>query len=519
MSEIKLDTHLSQSEAAKTKLFSLLSESGIIAECENILCTNPKFIFSQWKFDDIKNENDKVIFCGVSEADTPAINLFDTENNYDSPEKNAEHQTRWQELVASYAICAAYSQAMAENIPIPINGAGGIFFGFSGKKITLLFMPEKLFDTVCTFYGAEKYWKKQSSWISPIKSTARTATVDNATIASASANAAASDTSANARNIAFAQSTVAYYALTQTMPFALSNAENFAQDIRDKNFMLLEHKINGIDENLASEIDNALRMSGKVFSVETLETFRRESGLTENENEIAEPERANKIPEKEFAEKVKAIYESKQTRVSAKRKLQRNKIIIIAAMIAIFVTVATIIGAHESSKLKPTTIGLTSIETATLFYKAIHTLDNELLSAASKGKVTKIFANTIANIYVTGKMRSAYGGQNYITPEEWLATETPQMETPVYGIINFTLDGKQISPVSIKAPTNENHSPALTGENGTQLSKGAQKKYNAKYSIMILDAAANISQNIQYDETVTLTFNGKRWRVTDVMEN
>lgn len=494
MEEIKFDTQLSQIEAAKTKLFSLISECGVLAECENILSAKTKFVFSQWKFDNIKNENDKVFFCGVSSAEIPMEFFFGTD-------ENVTLQTRWQQLVASYAICAAYSQATAENISIPINGAAGIFCAFSGKKITLLFLPEKLFDTVCAFYGAEKYWKKQASWISPFRTSSAT------------------NTSANAKNIAFAQSTLAYYALTQTMPFASANEQTLAQEIHDKNFMLIEHKINGIDKNLAAVIDDALCMNGKIFSVEMLETLRRELGLTENENEITEPKRENKISEKEFAEKTESIYASKKTKVNTKRKLQRNKILIIAGIIAVFIATATTFNIHEGNKTKPTTIGLTSEEAVTLFYKSLHTLDGELLSATSKGKAAKTFSSSIANIYITGKMRSAYGGKDFITPEEWLSSESPQMETPVYGIINFTLDGKQVSPIVIEAPTNENHSPALTEENGTQLSKGTQKKYNAKYSIMILDASANISQNMQYDETVTLTFDGKRWRVTEVIEN
>lgn len=489
MAQIKFDTKLPQSEAAKTKVFSLISENGLIAKCADILDDNSKFIFSEWKFDDIKNENGSVVFFGTADAGTPLKFLFGTD-------KTPDNHLSWRVITASYAVCKAYHQAAEENIKLPANGAEGIFFAIDGKSISLLFLPEKLFDTSCAFFGEQKYIEKQLAWISPFASTF-----------------------SDAQKFSFAQGVLSYYTLTKKMPFEATSEERLAEDIRDRNFVRIEHNINGIDKNLAYEINSALFRSGNVFSAGTLKILKHELGLTENENEILQPERKHKIPEKEFAEKSHAFYSGRNSIINTKRKIRRNKFFIIAATVAIVAIAAATVTFRSENKKKYTTAGLTSEETAVLYFKSLHTLDSNLLSATSKGKATKAFSSIIASVSVTGKMRAAYGGQYFTAPEERTAGDTPQTEAPVYGIANLTLDGEEVSPIAIEAPTNENHPPAITAEDGIQLSKGTQKKYSAKYSIIILDAAANISENMRHDETVTLTFDGKRWRVTDITEN
>lgn len=487
MQKIKFDTNLSPDQAAKTKLFSLLSEKGILAKCENILVPEPKFIFSEWKFSDIKNENEKVYFSGQSETISPLTDFFSNKANETNPDNC------WEKSVVSYAVCSAYSQSLSEKIELPVNGAGGIYLNILEKSVCVLFLPQKLFDTVCSYSGAENYWEKQLRWISPYRAQ-----------------------NTYEKNILFTQSTIAYYALTQTMPYPNTNATMFSEEIRDKAIVLLEHKINGIDKDFAEQIDSSLLNESADTNFST-QKFWHELGLTENTNEIIVPERKNKIPEEEFMQKTEALYAGKKAKIATKRKLVKNKIIICAVAAVLLAVLMIALNVHKENKNKLTTLGLTSQETAILFYKSIHTLDMQLLTATSKGKAKNFFSQSISQLYVAGKMRAAYGGKDFVTPEEQLSNQQAKIETPVYGLVNFKIGGKEIQLASSQAPTNANHPPVLTEENGEKLSRGSQKNFTVEYTTILLDDVQSFSE--EKFETVTLTFDGKKWLVTEVIEN
>lgn len=484
MQEIKFDTNLSPEQAAKTKLFSLLSEKGVLAQCENILVSEPKFIFSEWKFSDIKNENEKIYFIGQSEAISSLTDFFSNETNTDND---------WKKSVASHAVCSAYSQSLSEKIDLPINGAGGIYLNISEKSVCVLFLPQKLFDTVCSYSGTENYWEKQLSWISPYRAK-----------------------NTYKKNILFTQSTIAYYSLTKTMPYPNTNATMFSEEIRDKAIVLLEHKINGIDKNFAEQVDKSLLNEAADTNFST-QKFWHELGLTENVNEIIVPERKNKIPEEEFKQKTESLYAGKRAKIETKRKLVKNKIIICAVTVTLLVALIITLNIHKENKNKPTTLGLTSHETTVLFYKSIHTLDMQLLTATAEGQAEKTFSRSISHLYVAGKMRSAYGGRDFVTPEEQLSNQHAKIETPVYGLINFKIDGKEIQLASSQAPTNANHPPVVTEENGEKISRGSQKKFKVEYTTILLDEAQSFIE--EKNETVILTFYGKKWQVTEIIEN
>ena len=455
MSEIIFDTGLTESAFAKTRLSNLLSESGIAAFADKNFGSDMTFSFSEWKFDGVKTIGDgddaHVYLFGRFGEDEKMLPLAEI---FLRAERGGEAE-RYAAAAASYAALCAIEEAKNENVKIENIGAGGIYVkaaaGFA-EKPALLFLPQTLFDKACAT-GGESYAKLQGFWISKALSERRSV-------------------------LSFTQAVIAYRALAKRMPYGKSDESERSTDEYDKNYMRLEHVINGIDKSLAESVDAALELPARTVEAERknargshdvhgaaeashtaealyianeqeeklfpLQAFYAELGIADGSlKEVPHPAA---LPQSEFDAKVASYYKSKKRSLSARRTFRRN-----AGTIAACFTIAVLIAffafsAVRDARHRPSAVGLTSFEVAEAFYEAIHTQNVELVGAMSSGKVSKRYGDIVGGIYVVNKARSAYDPKNgIVTPEAWFASlseENAEARRDVYGITSFTLDGK-----------------------------------------------------------------------------
>ncbi|QNL97959.1 hypothetical protein [Treponema sp. Marseille-Q4132] len=526
MSEIIFDTGLNESAFAKTRFSNLLSESGIAACADKNFGSDMTFSFSEWKFDGVKTIGDgddaHVYLCGRFGEDEEMLSLAEI---FLRAEKGGEAE-RYEAAAASYAALCAIEEAKKENVKIENIGAGGIYVknaaGFA-KKPALLFLPQTLFDKACAT-GGESYAKLQGFWISKSLSERRSA-------------------------LSFTQAVIAYRALAKRMPYDKSDESARSTDEYDKNYMRLEHVINGVDKSLAESVDATLELpsrsvqAGRKKADDTagtkadgtadtlhapdgqkekpflLQAFYAELGIADGTlKKVPHPAA---LPQAEFDAKVASYYKSKKRSVSARRTFRRNAGAIAACFAATALIAFFAFGAVRDARHRPSAVGLTSFEVTEAFYEAIHTQNVELVGAMSSGKVSKRYGDIVGGIYVVNKARSAYDPKNGIVdPETWfafLSEENAGTRRDVYGITSFTLDGKE-SSLEVRVPERSEKKTPVRGEGGAPLDDGAQAVHTAEYYTVRTDGETGDFIVERNRDTVRLTYKKNEWAVTGIEE-
>ena len=530
MSEIIFDTGLSESAFAKTRLSNLLSESGIAACADKKFGSDMTFSFSEWKFDGVKTIGDGDgahvhLFGRFGEEEE----MFSLAEIFLRAEKGGEAE-RYEAAAASYAALCAIEEAKKENVKIENIGAGGIYVktapGFE-KKPALLFLPQTLFDKACAT-GGESYAKLQGFWISKALSERRSA-------------------------LSFTQAVIAYRALAKRMPYDKSDESARSTDEYDKNYMHLEHVINGVDKSLAESVDAALEFPSRTVEAERknargshgvhgaadtphtaealhradrqkektfpLQAFYAELGIADGTlKKVPHPAA---LPQAEFDAKVASYYKSKKRSLSARRTFRRNAGTIAACFALAAVIAFFAFSAVRDARHRPSAVGLTSFEVAEAFYEAIHTQNVELVGAMSSGKVSKRYGDIVGGIYVVNKARSAYDPKNGIAaPETWfafLSEENAGTRRDVYGLTSFTLDGKE-SSLEVRVPERSEKKTPVRSEGGAPLDDGAQAAHTAEYYTVRTDGEAGDFIVERNRDTVKLTYKKNRWAVTGIEE-
>ena len=524
MSEIIFDTGLNESAFAKTRFSNLLSESGIAACADKNFGSDMTFSFSEWKFDGVKTIGDgddaHVYLCGRFGEDEEMLFLAEI---FLRAEKGGEAE-RYAAAAASYAALCAMEEAKKENVKIENIGAGGIYIknaaGFA-KKPALLFLPQTLFDKACAS-GGESYAKLQGFWISKALSERRSA-------------------------LSFTQAVIAYRALVKRMPYDKSDESERSTDEYDKNYIRLEHVINGVDKSLAESVDAALELPARTAEAErknprgshnvhgTADTLHAPDGQKEKpfplqafyaelgiaDGTLKKVPHPAALPQAEFDAKVASYYRSKKRSVSARRTFRRNAGAIAACFAATALIAFFAFGAVRDARRRPSAVGLTSFEVAEAFYEAIHTQNVELVGAMSSGKVSKRYGDIVGGIYVVNKARSAYDPKNGIVdPETWfafLSEENAGTRRDVYGITSFTLDGRE-SLLEVRVPERSEKRTPVRSEGNLPLNDGAQATHTAEYYTVRTDGETGDFIVERNRDTVRLTYKKNRWAVTGIEE-
>ncbi|MGI5098110.1 hypothetical protein IZU27_11050 [Treponema socranskii] len=524
MSEIIFDTGLNESAFAKTRLSNLLSESGIAAYADKNFESDMTFSFSEWKFDGVKTIGDgdgaHVHLFGRFGEDEKMLSLAEI---FLRAERGGEAE-RYAAAAASYAAVCVIEDAKKENVKIENIGAGGIYVktapGFA-EKPALLFLPQALFDKACA--SGESYAKLQGFWISKALSERR-------------------------GSLSFTQAVIAYRALAKRMPYDKSDESARSTDEYDKNYMKLEHVINGVDTSLAESVDAALEFPSRTVEAERknargshgvhgaaeashtadrqkenpfpLQAFYAELGI--DDGTLKEVSHPAALPQNEFDAKVASYYKSKKRSISARRAFRRNAGTIAVCFAASALIAFFAFSAVRDARRRPSAVGLTSFEVAEAFYEAIHTQNVELVGTMSSGKVSKRYGDIVGGIYVINKTRSAYDPKNgIVTPEAWFASlseENAETRRNVYGITSFTLDGRKAS-LEVRVPERCEKRTPVRSEGGAPIDEGAQTAHTAEYYTVHTDGETGDFIVERNRDTVRLTYKKNRWAVTEIEED
>ncbi|MBQ5999511.1 MAG: hypothetical protein IJL70_08595 [Treponema sp.] len=459
-SSILLNSSLSEEQFAKTKCSRLLDETGysVLFKSEN-----KELLFTPWKFSGTKTIDEQAYFFGEWEEAVSAEDII--------------FKGGQQAKQTLFFICRAYSEADKKNIELPCNGMAGILV----KKDELLFVPEKTFDRCAMNLGKDEYNRIQNLW--------------RDSIAEGSA----------ARN--FTLSVCAYYACTGHFPYPDNTDSEKGILISDRNFLPLIYSVNGISKKLSEFTTKALS-GNKPETDFPLEDLKKELFNLESEK--------HRIPPEQFEKDVKNFVIKQKKNLSRKKFFERNrtKIIVIFAVLAFIVISARSI--YVETGKKPTAIGLTSSQTAELFYAGIHHMDTDYMLAAAKNcPQAQIYISQIPQIYVTSQMKGAYNFDSGIsTPENWLFYEPDSKKSYsryVYGITCFQIDGAS-SELNQKAPTVRNHSHRITrSSEGKKIELKPEASHTVHYYLVHTDNT--LLRIDEYTTKVSAEYKKDRWQI------
>lgn len=492
-----LNSFLNETDFGKIQRALDLNESGILAECRGKEFSSEMiFTFAPWKFTstEVESQSALVLFTGSGFEGRTLLALM-------------QSQSPFEKARAVFAYSACVTQAARQKVELPANGAGGILYGESDGKIALLFLPQKVFDFAARNTSEKDYAMIQGVW------------QDKAFLSENKAD------SSNPRALFFTRAVLVYSALSGEFPFPKENLEERQADILDANYLPLKNKVNGISDELSDLVAFDLERSSQAAEKGKVKEHGDESargfcfdelayelGL-QKDGTVKEFHRESKIGKDEFDAQAKKILGKKNARTRTRRIVRRNAALLIAATILAIVVIFVRQSAHKSSMLRPTTISLTARESAEVFFSGMHDVDIVKMQVSSKGKKVQKILDSVGNIHVASKMRSAYSqGEVLLTPEFWLYRNELQ-DSWQFGITNFMLseDSAQLAPAD-----NRKVAPLLKERPVPQSEKDGTKKILAVsfYRVHSEGPDSKIIAEKIYGN-VELTFVKNRWLVTD----
>ena len=519
--KILLSTSLDSDAFGRTQYTREIDEAGFVAtvppDAEN--CGGVSF--GQWKFDGTRtDENGIAAFEGT--ADENGITLLEI----------FEKGSPAEMLAAATAVCSALTAALEQNIAMEAVGAEGIILFADGADAggadttdgtnatdtarestkplytRVLFLPANLFDRSANNTHGQ-YADFQGYFIRKGLS--------------------------GRESLLFTRAVIAYRALCAALPYSEPDLSKRQADIFDARFVPSYMQVNGLDAGLASAIDCGLQVSAeekplpgerrfvneknaerrkKILGVAekfSLQTFVRELRQQNGEEPVA---RAPELPEAEFIARREAFLKKQQSQVKRRRFTRRNHSRLLVAGLAIALALWAGISFHRENRKLATSRGLTSWETTQELYATIHKSSVPHLQEIAKGKNVKNLRQIVSGFYVTNRSRFAMNqNEDTVSTAEWLFLRNKTRYWQ-YGLTQLHIDGKSAN-VFYKYPTRGDNPPQLAAEDGVQLNRGATVQHKAEYYLVNSDGDARLSVN-RVRDTVTLTWKGGRWIVTDI---
>ena len=487
--ELRLNTNLDEYTFGKTAHDAVLSQEGVLFDGKN---------FRQWTFEEVKSydaeKNGKaerlVFYCAKNPLSDGARTLAEL------LEEGGEKA-----LSATLAACTALTAAAKDGNQIPMVGAGGIMI--DGNKV--LFVPESLYSYAANTLPAQETLLQHQGYL-------------NETIKGLPA-------------LCFERAAIIYRLLTGRLPFTAADSVSRNADIFDRKFLPLEYCINGIDSELASAVNNGLRLNSTAVNVpgkrkkgKTSEDLHPEADFPLEKLEEAfrlSQKQAEEGNDKAFEEKVAAYLKSQTSKINTKRTIKRNSTTI-AVIVAALVIVAVVIGNTIKTRGSDyTSIGLTSSQTISAYMNGVNEKDTMLLSDFGDGKSINSFSDTVSRIYVMHKQRLTFGDNGFGYPANWLfyITDDAKYErSGVYGVTNLKIDGKPAEHVAKLYKKNEKPEP-LTQEGGITLVKGSTSVHKIEYYMIYTEGEEVDYMVDKISATVTLSWKKNRWVITDIEEN
>ena len=487
--ELRLNTNLDEYSFGKSAHDAVLNQEGVIFDGKN---------FRQWTFEEVKSyETEK-------NGKTETLVFYCMKEPFGTEAKEAKTLAEFLEqggapaLNATLTVCTALTAAAKNGNNIPLVGAGGIMV--AGDKV--LFVPESLFTYAVNTLSAADALNLHRGFL-------------NGTLNGLPA-------------ICFERAALTYRLLANKLPFTQTEEIARNADILDQNFLPLEFCIDGLDQELANAINNALKLNSNIVAVpgkrvkgKTSEELRPEPDFPSEKVEKAfnlSQSQAKNGRTKEFEEKVAAYKKSRSSRLKTKRGFRRNTTTIGVIAAIVFIVVIVSINTVKSRATDYTSIGLTSTQTICAYMNAVNEKDTSILSDFAAGKNPGNFGDMVSRVYVMHKQRLAYGDNGFAYPSNWLfyiTDEARYARSGIYGITNLKIDGKSSSLKVELKKRNEKPAP-LTKEGSVTLEDGLTSVHKIEYYLIYTEGEETDFLIDKIDAVFTLTFKKNRWVITDI---
>lgn len=487
--ELRLTSNLDEYSFGKTNYDSIVTQEGLLFDGKN---------FTSWTFSDVKSFEDPdrkeriVFYCGKNPLSSQAKTLaaFYKQDDEES-------------LQAVKAVCQAYQIAAKSKLEFPIMGAGGILVDLSKNETKILFLPQGLYKNTVSGLSASDYYEEEGAWI-------------NQTIY-------------NLPAICFERAVFVYKLLTGSFPYANIDQIERNADILDQNFLPLEMAIDGIDLQLAKEVNKALKLNSNVVNIPGKKKKGKNSEdlkpnpdfpmeLLDQAWKLSKEQKA-KIKNTDFEEKAQAYMKRKKSQITTKRRIRRN-----TAKIGVGIALAIVLATLISNTIKTNqgqyyTKGLTSTQTIQAFFMGINAKDVTMISNFVKGKKPQNYVDMVSQIYVLSKQRKIYDKDNgFASPENWLLFSTNAEKydmSGLYGVTQLKIDGKAY-PINVKVYKKNQKPEAVTQEGDIQLKDKDQSVRKVEYYLLHSEGENFNIVVEKITDIFTLTYKKDRWIITDI---
>lgn len=496
---ILLSTSLSQDAFGRTQYTREIDENGFVATVPADTTDLSGVTFEPWKFDGTRTiENDIAAFEGMSFGNGKTLHQIFAEGT--------EHEMK----SASFAVCTALTAALEQQIPMNANGAEGIIVYDAEKaqedgKVAatrILFLPAELFDRAAN-NTRELYADFQGYYIRKGLT--------------------------GAESLLFTRAVIAYRALCGSLPYTEPDLSKRQADIFDARFTPSYMLVNGLDADLASAIDCGLQVSaeakplpGERRFVNEKEAEKRRKMLKAAQKfspaafkqELTAAERTPELPDAEFVSRREVFLKKQESLVKRRRFTRRNHSRLVVAAIAVALALWAGLSFHKENQKLATSKGLTSWETTQELYATIHKSSVPHLQEIAKGKKLKNLRQIVSGFYVTNRSRFAMNqDEGTVSTAEWLFFKN-KTKYWQFGLTQLAIDGRA-ADVFYNYPIRADKPTPLSHEEGVTLKRGETVQHKAEYYLVNSDGDARLSVN-KVRDTVTLTWKGGRWIVTDV---
>ena len=487
--ELRLTSNLDEYSFGKTNYDSIVTQEGLLFDGKN---------FTSWTFSDVKSFEDPdrkeriVFYCGKNPLSSQAKTLaaFYKQDDEES-------------LQAVKAVCQAYQIAAKSKLEFPIMGAGGILVDLSKNETKILFLPQGLYKNTVSGLSASDYYEEEGAWI-------------NQTIY-------------NLPAICFERAVFVYKLLTGSFPYANIDQIERNADILDQNFLPLEMAIDGIDLQLAKEVNKALKLNSNVVNIPGKKKKGKNSEdlkpnpdfpmeLLDQAWKLSKEQKA-KTKNTDFEEKAQTYMKRKKSQIRTKRRIRRN-----TAKIGVGIALAIVLATLISNTIKTNqgqyyTKGLTSTQTIQAFFMGINAKDVTMISNFVKGKKPQNYVDMVSQIYVLSKQRKIYDKDNgFASPENWLLFSTNAEKydmSGLYGVTQLKIDGTAY-PINVKVYKKNQKPEAVTQEGDILLKDKDQSVRKVEYYLLHSEGENFNIVVEKITDIFTLTYKKDRWIITDI---
>lgn len=448
---IALNTNMTSEIFAKTRFAEKIKEKGVLAAFNG-----NKWEYNPWTFENTEEKDGKIFLTGTAFHGKIAAEIL---------ESGTEEEIH---NLASI-LCRALDGAIKSKAPVSNIGCGGIIVSDDCTKV--LFLPYDFWTMAVMSAGDETFSTSNGIYINQSQD--------------------------REEAIRFTQAVLVYRAIAGSFPFAEKDTKKRSSDIIDGNYNLLKWTVPEVSRELIAFTERALSSKPAEFPSEAFGSYKKA--------QVSEEELAR------FRKEAEAVASIKQKKVQSKRFVRTKQTTIISISIAAAVILLIAGNIRKTSLEKPTSKGLTSLETIEMYYTAVNQLNVDAAKNCTSGLSDHVDA--ISNLFLKSRTRSMYDRQaDTMNPAAWLIKN--QIRHNIFGLSQFLINGTEAS-LLVEGPRKNTRPKAITEEDGIEIHDGDVKGFFVSYTV--LDTTGeNLLAATKTHDTVELTYMKDRWVVSSI---